>query len=242
MKFIYLDECKDIEHTNIISLTGVLICSNAYQLLRKGFYEILGNYIQPESGTINLNPPEIHGSDLLPLISDDDEKLRVLREIAELIINVQVRVYRVGYYAKESLISTFGGIDEVLSLCLFGIKVQCQSEYANNMLMPVMDSVNLPVYNAFSRSIKSLDIMRSASISNSSLSLQNTGNLCEMHFADSKHSALIQIADIVSYLLHAHDYERCGLHQTSFKKKIITISKLIAPSVMKNEVIDMNIT
>jgi len=241
VKFIYLDECKDTKHTNIISLTGVLIDSDKYQMIRNKFYSILNPYIQIDENTINMSPPELHGSNLLPEVKNDAEKLKILIELVEAIVQAKARVYRSGYYATEQLLKLHGGIDGILSLCFLGIKLQCKNEYKNSMLMPVMDSVNKPVFKSFSNTIRNLDILRSSS-EKEFISLNNTENICEMHFADSATSSLIQIADITSYLLHAEDYERCNLHITKFKSELIAISKGLLPSIKYNEVIEMNIS
>lgn len=122
------------------------------------------------------------------------------------------------------------------------MKVVSQPEYQDSLLLPVMDSVNKPVFNSFSRLVRNLDISRAAGISDDSLSIRNSTNLCEMHYANSSVSALIQVADIASYLLHSLDFIECDLKVADFKQRVISVANGLRGVIVRNEIIKAETT
>jgi len=85
---------------------------------------------------------------------------------------------------------------------------------ADTLVLPVMDGIpdsstpakppriDAQLVRAFAASVRSIHQYRCSNFSTSNLSIQNTPNLGEPLFGDSAYSALMQMVDLVSYLLH----------------------------------------
>ena len=90
MNLMFLDECYSDEvrkdSTFISSMTAVIVPDNKYNLIRIAFCDILKPFINPKPNTVNLTPPELHGSNLLKDESDADAPMRikVFRQIVDL--------------------------------------------------------------------------------------------------------------------------------------------------------------
>ena len=233
------------EDTRISSITGVLVPFNLYAETRSKFYEIVPREegILPDGKKfINIQPPELHGSDFLTNFPDADDSLRfkTFDGIVDLINSQQLEIYRVGYYITEdvkSLFDKFSSDPKLQGLCWFSIISILESKLADEIIVPVMDGFSPSSVRAFSEIVKNMDFMRAAGWENI-MSLKNTENIFgEVLYSDSKYSIFIQIADLVSYLRHVADFSREGLELTSFKQQLLHISEKLSPSIEVENII-----
>lgn len=235
---LFVDDCYDREHTKVASLTAVAVPLSEYPRVRAAFHKLLEPHIVPRPNTINVNPPEVHGADLLPG-SDDETKIALVAGIVELVRRSRLQVYRVGYRLTDELLRTFRSEDRPgMGLCWFGILSVCQALFASDVVIPILDSADKHHVPTYSQPVRFLDIMRPAG-QGRSISIQNSQNLAEVLYADSRFASLIQLTDIISYLRHIVDWNASGLEVGAFKKKLVPLAQSLEPAIVYEEVIDM---
>jgi hypothetical protein len=240
ISFLFLDECQseplDSLGTRISSLTGLLIPAERYAGLRDQFYSALTWSTQPSEGVVKVNPPELHGRDLLRGESDE-RKLAVLQRVVELVVDGQVIVYRVGYYVTPRLKQAFSTDKRLLGICWFGILAQLQPVLAERGIVPIMDMADRELARILSTPIRTMDVMRARGHADN-LSLLHTENLFgEVYYADSRYSAFMQVADLVSYLLHSADMHREGKDLSDFRRMMVALSDALHPAVSYDQII-----
>jgi hypothetical protein len=246
MNLMFLDECYcwkvRSDSTFISSMTAVIVPANKYNLVRTAFYDILKPFINPETHTVNLVPPELHGSTLLKDEPDADDQVRftVFHQIVDLIVQNKLDIYRVGYYITPEYQVTFKGDEQGTSICWLGILEVTQPLYQDEQLIPIMDGFNDDTVRKMSLMVRECDIMRSAGLGDS-VSLMNTSNIIgEVFYADSRYSALIQVVDVISYLRHVNDLSQEGKSFSSFKNGVLVEAKRLDSMMKHDTAIEMN--
>jgi hypothetical protein len=242
LSFLFLDECQsdalDATDTRISSLTGLLVPAENYKALRERFYSLNMWAIRTGHNEFNLNPPELHGSDFLRS-EDDSRKLKTFTELVDLVVNGGVDVYRIGYYVTGRLRSAFASDPKLIGLCWFSMVNKLQAVLEERAVVPVMDMGDDYLVRCLSGQVRSMDILRAVDCKN--MSVNWTENLFgEVFYADSRFSALIQVADIVSYLRHTADMHREGRLLTTFRQKLLQIAEAIEPAIAFEEIIAFN--
>ena len=225
------------EITQVSSLTGVLVPVDQYPMLRSGFYNILRFAIQPSESLI-ATAPELHGNDFLR-DECDETKLAVLRDIAALMAKHHVRIYRIGYFITEVIEQLFTRDKKLVGLCWVSLLSMMEPLLKDEMVIPVMDGFDPDTIHYFSSVVKELDELRSADF-DKSLSIQYSHNvLGEVFYADSRYSALIQVADLAAYLRAASDLVTLGKAITDFKKQLASISGILDSSIAWEELVSL---
>jgi hypothetical protein len=107
------------------------------------------------------------------------------------------------------------------------------------MVVPVMDGFDPNTIQDFSSVVKELDELRSVGF-DKSLSVRYTHNvLGEVFYADSRYSALTQVADLIAYLRSASDLGALGKTLTDFKKELANISSTLNSSIVWEELVSL---
>ena len=240
--FLFMDESKGTE-TGIVALTGILVPLDRYNDLRMRFYELMLWAIEPAEQTVKIGPLELHGNSFLSWHegADDDLKLRLLADVASLVVDERVAVYRVGYHRQKRLNTVLAGDVGYLSLCWNGMLTVLQPVYAAEHLIPVMDGLDLRAAQMFSQTVRTSDVMRAVGLEGS-LSFGNTENILgEVFYSDSRYSIFTQVADIVSYLRHIGDKHAKGIVLSDFQQQLSDISELLKPMMAFEEIILMKV-
>jgi hypothetical protein len=205
----------DNKKTVISSLTGIMVPIHRYAELRTKFYDLLEWSITPETNTINLHVPELHGSKLLP-DEDDEKKLNILEGVVDLVVKNQLEIYRGGYYITNTIRKHFKGDEEMLGGLWCGILNTLKPKIEKEMIIPVMDGFNKSRVRKFSQLVKSMDVMRAAGYGQS-ISIKHSENILgEVFYADSQYSIFIQVVDLVSWLRQLSDISREGKELTPY--------------------------
>jgi hypothetical protein len=181
-------------------------------------------FIEPQPRVLNLDPPELHSSDLLRDYPDS-EKLRVLSEAATLTNSHGLRVLRVGIVDNADLRQVFKTEDNIYGYCGVRFLSKLEATLAKTMVLPVVDSMAQGRIRHFSGASKSFEAMRAIGM-DLSISIQNTDNLIgEVFHADSKYASMIQFADLVSYLLTGCEVDEIAACPSNFKACIVAIAR-----------------
>lgn len=225
-------------HTNIASLSAMFVPSTKYRMLRNKFYEDLKWVIHTESDHVNTEPPELHGSKLLPDADDDNLRLKTVSRIVDLIVENEIELFRVGYRLTKKFRETFEHEHTWIGICWFGIQSVTQKLFERDILVPVMDSCSINHVHGISSQVKTSDILRSVGLENA-ISINNTNNLAEVLYAHSNYSSLTQVVDILSYLRHISDWNQSGLKMSDFKKSLLSISTRLTSQFKCEEIVEM---
>lgn len=243
--FLVLDEAtnNDLDpHTE--SLTGVLVRVSQASSVRRAFYSVMQRFICPKPQTINLDPPEVHFSDLLR-DQPDAVKLEVVSGIVELVVTQQLPIFRVSYYlTKEFRQYLREPTKKFPSFMWFGIQTVIEPVLAEDVVIPLFDAGFdpgfQPVVDALAASVKICDIMRAVG-KGANISILHSENLAEVMFSDSKNSALVQIADVVAGLRRLAETARINLsyEATDFRSALLNSGRLLDPLVVYDDTILM---
>ncbi|MEK7528592.1 MAG: DUF3800 domain-containing protein [Patescibacteria group bacterium] len=225
---LFIDDCYGAEAEKV-ALTGLLIPTNSYAELRRQFYQLLSKKISPTPTTIQT-PPELHGCDLLRNESDE-EKLRILKGVKDLVLSNSIRIHRTCIYETDKIIKIFSGdTNGPLSACWLYFISGLDPILKDILVIPVFDFVDKEKIIKLSGMIKSADIIRESG-HNDLVSIKNSKNIIgEVFYADSGHSIFIQATDLISYLLHSQECVATGSSTSQFKKQVADIAKELLPA------------
>lgn len=237
--FLFLDESTSAD-LDIASLTGVLVPDEAYADTRDGVLRIAQNVQRAPhlfSG-IEPGPIELHGCDMLRAVpgATDDDRVSVFRSMVDLVNERRLQVISIGYTNWSELGPIRGGDDKLQGLNFFNIMASLGAVSAAGLVVPVMDGlpsnirasrkprpVDRDLFNVFIASAHSSHNTRLI-LGAENISIPNHRNFAEPVFTDSGHSPLLQLADVIGYLLYVEDRsERMSLN--GFKARLLEVAK-----------------
>jgi len=241
--FLFMDECI-YEPLDLAALTGVLVPSDRYAAVRDAICQIVWD-VQRRLGIADPAPIELHARDLLPQIKDksqevlDAERLSVLESAVNIVNSNRLSVYRVAYLNHKEISDTFKFDPKLYALNFFGMGLLLQEKLADTLIFPVMDGVpgcpmsqrqapaiDPQLIRAFALHVRHMQhVRRNDNIANN-LPI-NYANLAEPAFVDSEYSTLVQLTDLVSYLLLQRDREELARpsEQSCYREKVIEIAQ-----------------
>jgi hypothetical protein len=248
--FLFLDEsCPSDSDT--AWLTGVAVGAERYAPVRDAMLEISID-VQRQAGNAHPSPIELHAVDLLRDVSGatDAHRLAVFRSAVDLVNAEQLEVISVGYSGAKQIRSELAKLqmpegDKLYGLnfnAMFGaIRVQHDA-----LLVPVFDGVpganskgkqqpvDASAHAAFLTGVHHSHHYRLL-YNAPDRYLPNFRNVAEPTFADSARSPLLQLADLVGYLLTVL-HPSSGKERSEFKAAIAEIAgKLDAGLVARVE-------
>lgn len=244
--FLFMDETINSKLVfPLTSLTGMLIPMRKYESIRSGLYEIANEHIASESASILLILPELHYNKFLEKYSDD-VKYAVLEAIVELVVSLEIKIYRVSYYSTPETKKFFVHDPDLLGLCWFGIVAVTSDARKNKMLIPVLDAgfnqSFQKIVDKFSMFGKNCDVLRHSIIKKSQTILYSE-MIAEPMYADSKHSMLIQLVDCIAGLRRDLDTKNIiGFKDRSvYKERMATIAKKLDDNMCNEEIIEIKL-
>lgn len=218
MAFLFLDECSH-DALDLAALTGVLVPLDAYNDVRDAVCQITWNVLKPPANTVP-SPIELHARDLLSELLDRDaaeldrDRIEVFTAVARVVNDFRLRVFRVAYLNRSEIASLMNADPQLYGLTFFGIQTALQNTLAETIVLPVMDGIpgcapnakrppriDPQLIRAFAQQVRWIHHGRRCQAVTNSISIENVVNLAEPVFADSAHSTLLQLTDIISYLL-----------------------------------------
>lgn len=217
MAFLFLDECS-YEPLDLAALTGVLVPLERYAAVRDEMCKIVADILRPPANTIPA-PVELHARELLSVLKEraqsdlDRDRLEVLSKAVGLVNDHDLAVIRFAYLNRKEIARTMSLDPKLYGLNFLNIQRALQGIMRDTIVLPVMDGVpgcapstakppaiDPQLIGAFARNVRMLHHMRQYEIGKS-VSTESMSNLAEPVFADSAHSVLLQLVDLISHLL-----------------------------------------
>jgi hypothetical protein len=163
---------------------------------------------------------EFHGRELLSDLQNqepgflDRDRIRVLETVVRVVNDYGLDVFRVSYLNRKEIAALMRQDPKLYGLTFLGIQTGLQRHMERVLVIPVMDgipgfppgakrapAIDPALIRAFAQQVRHLHHIRQYEAVAKSLSIDNAHNLGEPVFADSAHSVLLQLVDLVSYLL-----------------------------------------
>ncbi|MEO7035011.1 MAG: DUF3800 domain-containing protein [Polyangiaceae bacterium] len=244
--FLFLDECT-YESLDLAALTGVLIPADRYASVRDAMCKLVVD-VQPSPPDTIPAAIELHARSLLTDVAHlhgdqiDSARLAVFERVADLVAEHQLRVRRVTYMNRRAIAKLMPLDPKLYSVTFFGIEAWLQEMMADTLVVPVMDGVpatgggDMPrraprvdpvLIRAFAGTVRSTHHLRQYPRVAKNLSIANSHNLGEPVFADSAHSVLLQLVDIVSHMLLQRERAEFEGEATlsDFRRQTLTITR-----------------
>lgn len=218
--FLFLDECM-YEQLDLAALTGVLVPADRYAAVRDAMCRLAVD-VQPSPPNVIPGVIEFHARALLNDVERlhgdriDSVRLSVLHRVVDLLSEHQLSVCRVTYLNGKEIATLMPLDPKLYGITFLGIQTWLQEVMADTLVIPVMDGVSATggmevprrapqvepmLIRAFAGTVRSTHHLRQFSRVADSLSIANAHNLGEPVFADSAHSVLLQLVDLVSHML-----------------------------------------
>ena len=232
MNLLFMDE-RICGRTRSVAITGVIVPVEKYRSVREEFYERLEWSIRGEGNRVS-QPPELRGSGM-PAEWSDGQMLAAFSDVADLVCKHELWVVRVGYRLTKQFRDLFETEDRQVAMCWNGLVSALNPIYGEQLLFPVMDLASSNRVKMTSQTVHTMDWMRHAGVP----TFEGSQNLAEVLYASSQHSAMIQIADVLSYLLGIRYQDSLGLDVSEFKRSLLAIVARLDPFVAKDEVVTM---
>lgn len=235
--FLYSMDESDSPDTGILSLTGVLVPTDQYQAICAEIYDFFARRIPGPENAVHTRPPELHGSAMLRDCdwATDDERVGAFELIAGLVNTLGLRVNRVGY-TRTSVGLFLCGDPKLLVLNYYNLWSMAGDDLRDAFVVPVMDGLDQKAADMLSAHGRSVTSMLARGLADW-VSLPFPERFCEPFFASSRHSPLIQVADVVSYMLHTLDHREQP--PSSFRARVQEVARSLDPTLIRNEVVEM---
>lgn len=218
-----------------VALTGMLVPAERHREIRARFYGALAQVVGSKPGIVPAFQ-EVHAAALFPL-SNDDDRIAFLQEMASLITEFDLSLYRVGYVRSRDLLAMNGSDKSILGLCFGGILELLKPELERSSIWPVMETDRTDEQDkTFPAQIQLSDYFESHV--GSDVMSRDSRNLGEVLYS-TKRSIHGSIVDCAAYLLNVRTVAGLGLPLSPFKQRIHEVAKTLAPAVRFDEVIKM---
>jgi hypothetical protein len=248
LAFLFLDEAMD-EHLDLVALIGVLVDQQKYRDVRDAMCKLVWDITEPPPNTVTM-PVELHGSRLLSELNElpaeelDRKRVDVFRRCVEIVNAHELSLIRNCYLNRSEISDLLRRHDPALySLNFHGVMSLIHAHMENNLVIPVMDGIpgsssakkapriNPVLIRAFAETARSLHHARQLDVIKDCLTIPNAHNLVEPVFADSAHSVMLQLADLISYLLLQRDRHELEtpVNLTPFKEMVLEEARRIRP-------------
>lgn len=244
--FAFFDESVN-QALDTASLTAVLVPSEKYVQVRDAVLRIAFEVQAAPPNTVPL-PIELHGSEMLKRVEgvSDDDRILVFEKLVNVVVSNQLEVVSVGYTNWSELGFLRQHDDKLHSLNFFGILTGLQPVLAEGLVVPVVDGlpggildaerertrsspIEPSIFRAFIASVHHHQHLRT--VRPGMLSIAHYEHLVEPTFSDSAHSPLLQLADVMSYLLMVQDVAERFV-PTGFKARLAPIAAKLDSSLV----------
>jgi len=246
--FMFVDESVSPQ-LDTASLTGVLVPADQLCDVRDEIYRLAVEVQKPPPNHV-LAPIELHARTMLSQIPNatDADKLAVFERLVELVNAEKLQIISIGYTNWSELAFLAVHDEKLHGLNFSNILHSLGDLLSEALLVPVIDGlpggtlhpkpsrkpIDPHVFRAFIASThynQSLRVSLSARNQGDMISIKGFRNIVEPVFSDSEHSPLLQLADVVSYLLHIVDWaERFEI--SGFKSSLLDVARKLDPSLI----------
>jgi hypothetical protein len=230
-------------------LTGVLVPLESYGTVRDEMCRLVWDVLSPEPGVVPA-PIELHGRNLLPELAGqpqaeaDKARLSVLARVTSIVNTYRLRVLRVAYLNRTEIAALMKRDSKLYGLNFFGVQAGLQDMMAETLVVPVMDGVpssapsakkapaiDPSLIRAFAANVRWIHHVRQHALAKDSISVRNSENLAEPLFGDSSHATLLQLADLVSYLLLQVDRDELETPtvESEYRKAVVQHGRALNP-------------
>lgn len=238
---LFVDECSS-HQTRISSITGCRIPLQKVDDFRLEFYSKIIKRLAMNEDHLHTHLPALHGSSMLNDYENatDDMKIGAFSDVAELVVNADLRLYRYGQYVS-STIRDIAGSSETGEGFAYGFSwmmmLSLLKPYLeDNYIIPIMDGFNEDQVRRFSQMPISLGMIR-AQGNEDILTIKNSNHLLgEVYYADHRYSILTQVVDVCGYLRHVLDRERAGIINSEFLEQLLPIARKLNSIIVHEEV------
>ena len=251
MSYMFMDESMD-ESMDLSALTGIIVPVTSYPRVRSKVRQIVWRAIEPPVNTVP-RPVELHARNLLCELEDisndelDDRRVACFEECVKIVNEERLQIVRIGYTNRKEISNLLRGDSKLYGLNFMGILSSISDFLENSLIQPVMDGIpdvsytqnnsqkiNSQLVRAFSLSIHGTYF--AAQLQQISISIKNFSNVLEPLFAESSTSLLLQLVDMISYLLLQN--ERLGTTETEniseFKRRVLAEARKIQPDLVRS--------
>lgn len=246
--FLFLDECS-YEPLDLAALTGVLVPADRYASVRDAICKLVAD-VQPSPPNTVPAAIELHARALLTDIAHlhgdgiDSVRISVFERVAALLAEHQLHVYRVAYLNRSAIAKMMPIDPKLYGITFSGVSGWLSELMRDTLVIPVMDGVpatggaDIPrpaprvdpvLVRAFAGNVRGIHHFRQYPVVAKNLTVINAHNLGEPLFADSAHSVLLQLVDIVSHMLLQR--ERAELEGetalSDFRRKTLAVARSV---------------
>lgn len=237
--FLFLDEsCAE----DAAWLTGVAVPAERYAAIRDAMLQVSVD-AQRKAGIAHPYPYELHAVDLLRDLPEasDERRLAVFSRTVDLVNAEQLEVISVGYSGGRQIRGELDKLQMPEGDKLYGLNFNAVFGAIrippDGLLLPVFDGVpganakgrqqpvDASAHGAFLQGVHHSHHYRVAHNA-PGIYAQNFRNVAEPTFSDSARSPLLQLADLVGYLLAARDLPP-GKQPSAFKASIVAIARTL---------------
>lgn len=237
MKFLFMDETYMARRArgSATSLTGLLVPAASHARVRDRFQALLKPVGATDGQTLN-RPIDVHAADLFKDLGVGDEvRLAFLNGVAQLCLDHEFKIYRIGYYNDAGLPAGLDSEKALLGLCFVSMLWTLGDELRAGMIWPIMErDGSAEQDNRFAGQVRSIDYY-TAHLGSGAMSVDNQ-NLGEL-FYSTKHSAYGALVDCVAYLRHVTHLETSGVPLSPFKRELASISSRFTPIIARDETV-----
>ena len=210
---------------HVTSLTGVLIPQPVYRAFRHRFYRLAAAAIDDPQHTISTWPhKQLHAQNLLPTATSNDQRFTFLQGLVSLVNDLELQVYRIGYFKTPEVISLFNGSESgLVATCFIGMLNVLKDETDDSQVWPVMEIDHSDRQDQnFAGSVQASDYAFSRFDSPDAFWVSNA-NFGEVLYM-TKRSCCGALADNLAYLLHEKWLRSMGHNQTAYKRRLAEIA------------------
>jgi hypothetical protein len=232
VKLLVMDE-SECPETDIVGLTGVMIPVEKAGTIRDDLYRFLrGLQALPPN---HFHPlPELHGRSMFKDESwaSDDHRIFAYEHVVDAVNHHGLDVLRVAYREHRKLRGVFKGDPKLHGLCFLGLSISMARFLPDAYVLPIMDGLDEKLAPMFGGLVKNGAAMLASGMAPEDISIYRSENLLDPVFASSRFCTAVQIADVVSYLLHVRDFEATGRPISPFKSRILDAAKRLDPTLV----------
>jgi hypothetical protein len=246
-----MDECS-CESLDLAALTGVLVPWSEYNTVRDRMCRLALDLQSPPPNTLP-RIIELHANNLLPELNTspqevaDEARFNVLSNVVDIVNAHGLTVIRIAYLNRTEIATHMKFDTKLYGPTFFGIESALQPILANTIVLPVMDgvpscdqnsrrapSIDPQLIRAFAHQVRWIHHARQSVNFATGVSIDNAENLAEPVFADSAHSVLLQMTDLVSHLLLQLEREELERDPPSpYRSRVLKIAHELDPANLR---------
>lgn len=131
--------CKRVGPSDVAVLTGLLFPESAYKSFRARYHKLLHTVLPSEENTVEP-VPTVHAVELFKdRPATDEQRLEFLNGLVDLVLELHIDIFRVGYWVTPEALRLFGSQSDLLGLCFVELLWSLTDELKQGPIWPVME-------------------------------------------------------------------------------------------------------